>query len=271
VPGHSNDGTASQGPLARSRLGGFWRPRSLVFALDMSTRDWFEWHQKYESSGSWHSARLLVVQQRICDVLDQRGPLRTVSICAGQGRDLLGALRQHSLGHQIPARLLELDARNVEIANRVARDAGLPNVTAVVADAGITDSYLGAVPADLVVLCGVFGNLSPPDTERTIRLLPQLCAPEAMVIWTHGRKPALTRRNLKRALRKRRLPRSFAPRIRRWFAGAGFEEAEYQEFARGQRYNGWFCVGLHRLRGQPPALQPGTRLFTFVGPGALWM
>jgi Putative methyltransferase len=241
-----------------------------VDAVNMSSRDWFAWHQKYETANSWHSARLLVVQQRIRSVLDERGPLRTLSICAGQGRDVLGALRDHSLGAHVPARLLELDARNVELANRAARDAGLPNVSAVVADAGRTDSYLGSVPADLVILCGVFGNLSAADTERTIRMLPQLCAPGATVIWTHGRKPALTARSLKRALRKRRLPRSFAPRIRRWFVRAGFDEAEYQEFARGPRHHGWFCVGTHRLRVHPPALEPGTRLFTFDGPGALW-
>jgi Putative methyltransferase len=242
-----------------------------VDAVPRSMRDWVEWHQKYETSGSWHSARLLVVQERIRAVLDERGPLRTVSICAGQGRDVLGALRDHPWGAQIPARLLELDARNVEIANRAARDAGLPNVSAVEADAGLTDSYLGAVPADLVIVCGVFGNLSPPDTERTIRLLPQLCAPGAAVIWTHGRKPVLTSRSLKRSLRKRRLPGSFAPRIRRWFVRAGFDETNYEEFARGDRNNGRFCVGTHRLRTEPPVLQPGTRLFTFVGPGALWM
>jgi hypothetical protein len=126
------------------------------------------------------------------------------------------------------------------------------------------------VPAELVVLCGVFGNLTAADTQHTIRLLPQLCAPGAAVIWTHGRKPMLTVRRLKRALRHRRLPLSYASRIRRWFAQAGFDEANYQEIARGPRHKGHFCVGTHRFRGDPAGLQPGMRLFTFAGPGALW-
>jgi len=44
------------------------------------------------------------------------------------------------------------------------------------ADAGTTSSYRAAVPADLVLVCGVFGNVTDADMMRTIDLLPTLCA-----------------------------------------------------------------------------------------------
>ncbi len=40
----------------------------------------------------------------------------------------------------------------------------LRGVEVIAADASMTDAYVGAVPADLVLLCGVIGNIStPPD------------------------------------------------------------------------------------------------------------
>ena len=57
----------------------------------MAQRDWFEWHRKYEDADDWHAHRLLIVQRRIREVLDgSTGALQVVSICAGQGRDLIG-------------------------------------------------------------------------------------------------------------------------------------------------------------------------------------
>ena len=32
-----------------------------------------------------------------------------------------------------------------------------------------TDAYTGAVPADLVLLVGIFGNITPADIQRTVR------------------------------------------------------------------------------------------------------
>ena len=47
------------------------------------------------------------------------------------------------------------------------------------ADAGTSDAYAGAVPADLVLACGVLGNVTPDDVAATIAFLPRLCAPGA--------------------------------------------------------------------------------------------
>jgi hypothetical protein len=47
----------------------------------------------------------------------------------------------------------------------------------------------GFRPADLILLCGVFGNISQGDIANTINHLPQLSAEHATVIWTRHRHP----------------------------------------------------------------------------------
>ena len=48
-------------------------------------------------------------------------------------------------------------------------------VEVVTADASLTDHYLGMVPADLVLICGLFGNIADEDIERTVNSCSQLC------------------------------------------------------------------------------------------------
>ena len=112
----------------------------------------------------------------------------------------------------------------------------------VVADAGLTDSYVGAVPADLVIVCGVFGNISDRDVEATVRAMPSLCSQGGAVIWTrHRHEPDLT------------------PAIRRWFADAGFAEQAFTSPGIDS-----FAVGVHRLNGPGVTLSAGRQLFTFT-------
>ena len=40
----------------------------------------------------------------------------------------------------------------------------------------------GAVPADLVLMAGVFGNITDADAQQTITALPEQCAADATVI-----------------------------------------------------------------------------------------
>ncbi|MFI0448427.1 SAM-dependent methyltransferase [Actinomadura sp. 6N118] len=212
-------------------------------------RDWAEWHEAYDDPGSPLSRRLLTVQERIRDVLDEAppGPIIAVSSCAGQGRDLLGVLAGHPRSADVAARLVELDEHNVRVARAAIEEAGLANVEAVAGDASRTDAFAGAVPADLVLVCGVFGNLADADIERTISLLPQLCAEGAHVVWTRNRRPP-----------------DVTPHIHRWFEKHGFEKRwSSPPLERG------YGVGVHRYRGEPAPLERGVRLFTFVGYDAL--
>jgi len=166
-------------------------------------------------------------------------------MCAGQGRDVVDALKVHPRGLDVTARLVESDPEIAEQARSRASSAGLSSLDVRVGDAGLADSYRGAVPADVLVVCGVFGNLTPEDITRTISMLPSLSAPGAHVIWTrHRRPPDLT------------------GAIRDTFGRRGFVEVDFVA------PEPWlFTVGTHRLLRRPDPFNAGARLFTFVGDG----
>jgi Putative methyltransferase len=213
-----------------------------------SGRDWAAWHDAYDDPGSPLAQRLLAVQAWIAAALDQAPPgrLRAVSICAGQGRDLIGVLRDHPRRGDVTARLVELDPRIAATARQLAADAGLTQVEVVTGDAAQTDVYAGLVPANLVLACGVFGNITDGDVARTIRCCAGLCATGGTVVWTRGRfEPDLV------------------PQICEWFAAEDFELLGVSE-----RQTGW-GVGAHRFAGTPAPLPAGERMFTFAGADVL--
>jgi hypothetical protein len=211
----------------------------MTAADDRVGKDWIAWHAAYDDDTPLHH-RLLTVQLRIREALLGRpaGPIRVISACAGEGRDLFGALLDHPRAADVRGRLVELDG---ELAARAAAHAPR-GIDVVQADAGSTDSYLGAVPADLVLLCGVFGNISDLDVERTVRTMPRFCARGATVMWTrHRRQPDLT------------------IDIRRWFASAGFEAVAFDAPEAFE-----WTVGVQRFAAEPESIVPGQRLFSFL-------
>lgn len=206
--------------------------------------DWDAWHQDYADPASTLSERLRVVQQHISDWLDESTPrpVTVLSACAGDGRDLLGVLEHRDDASRVMGLLLETDRRNAEHAAERARRLKLTGVTVEISDAGTTCAYQRAVPADLLLLCGIFGNVSDDDVHRTILAVPQLCAHDAVVIWTrHRQHPDLT------------------PHIRRWFVDAGCKE---EAFVAPE--HAIYTVGVHRFRGEARTLDPDQRLFTFT-------
>jgi hypothetical protein len=188
---------------------------------------------------------LALVQGQVRAVLDRvpAGPVRAISVCAGQGHDLIGVLAEHPRRSDVSARLVELDEHNVLLARRAAREADLDGVEVLAGDASITDSYKSTIPADLILMCGVFGNITPDDVANTIRHLPQLCAPGATVIWTRHRQPP-----------------DLTPYIRETFERHGFEEVYFDSEGSSP-----FGVGAHRLSDPPQPFQEGIRLFEFIG------
>jgi Putative methyltransferase len=206
----------------------------------MSGRDWVAWHAGYENPESNLSRRLTAVQACIRQALDSAPPgrIRVLSMCAGDGRDLLGAMAKHPRKDDVDARLVEL---NESLAERVRVTSAGSHVDVVQGDAGWTDLYVGAVPAHLVLVCGVFGNITDADVERTIAALPELVAQGGHVIWTRYRnEPDLTWN------------------IHTWFSEHGFESWWQSQPDAG------YGVGAHRFLGVPRQLRTGERLFTFI-------
>jgi hypothetical protein len=201
--------------------------------------DWTSWHEQYEDPASPLSQRLATVRQQIALALDRAapGPLRLLSLCAGQGRDVLPVLASHPRGRDVLGRLVELDPE----LSAAARAAAPPSVEVLTADAGTTAASAGAVPADLLLLCGIFGNVPDEDVARTVAAVPSLLATGGTVVWTrHRRPPDLT------------------PQVRAWFAAAGVAETAFVA-APGP---GW-AVGAGVLRAPSTPLDGTRRLFTF--------
>jgi hypothetical protein len=210
---------------------------------DDGASHWWRWHEAYADPDSSLSQRLNAVAARTQQAVQSapEGEVRLVSACAGQAHDVVRALREHPRGDECRGRLVELDSSNAAVARESLRREGLDRLEVVESDAGITDVYEGATPANVVLFCGIFGNITDADVESAVRGVPQLCARGAEVIWTrHRNSPDLT------------------PQIRRWFEDSGFEEVTFDSPS-----NLSFAVGTHRLVRTPPSLRPGVRLFTF--------
>ena len=220
-----------------------------------AVKDWVAWHREYDDPSSSLSARLDCVRRHLAAAIDQMPPgsLQVVSLCAGQGHDVIGVLSGHPRRDDVRALLVESDPRNARLAAQRAAAAGLGQVEVRQADAGYVANFADALPADLLLLCGIFGNVGEADIERTVRAAGSLCSPGGIVIWTrHRRAPDLT------------------PRLRSWFADSGFDEVAFDALDTSKLTS----VGVHRLRGeqdgravrpQRPASLPDGPLFTFGG------
>ncbi len=112
-------------------------------------RDWYAWHAFYDNPRSAMSRRLSWVQDQIRAALDNApaGPVRAISLCAGQRRDVVGALVGHPRRGDVTARPVELDPRNTAFAAA----ADLDNIEVVTGDAALARQYADMVPAELVV------------------------------------------------------------------------------------------------------------------------
>jgi hypothetical protein len=169
----------------------------------------------------------------------ERSPVRVISMCAGEARDLRGALELVPR-RDLVGRLVELDPGLAENARRGLAALGVDRVEVMTGDAGELSAYRDAAPADLVLECGVFGNISDADIERTVRASPALCAPGATLIWTRNRRaPDLT------------------DAIRNWFAQFGFEEIAFEPVP-----GSLASVGVARFVGETTPLAD-QQLFTF--------
>jgi hypothetical protein len=233
---------------------------------------WERWHGAYDNPASPLSERLRLVQAMVRGALDDmapaggreddrgrgpaadggRGPgepIRIISLCAGQGRDVIDVLATHPRAPEVEALLVELDPALAAFARRRAAEAGLGDrVRVEVGDASLCRWYADSVPADLVLVCGIFGNISGEDISATIRALPAFCRRGGNVVWTRHRRPP-----------------DATPGIRARFGEAGFTEVAFDApdgFILG--------TGRHRLDGDPGIFgpfDPERRLFDFVGDG----
>ncbi len=199
---------------------------------DPVSTDWVQWHQAYDRPNSSLARRLHVVQDCLRRALTEvdsgpPGTRRLISMCAGDGRDVLPVLATHDTARRVRALLVELDPRLAERARTSAAHFNLDHVEVRTAAAGATDAYTRMVPAHVVLACGVFGNITTDHVTNTIATLPSLLTEGGIVIWTRGRGFDGTDPSLD---------------IRTWLAGHGFTELSFTAPTDAS-----FRVGMHRL------------------------
>jgi hypothetical protein len=164
-------------------------------------------------------------------------------MCAGQGRDVIPVLERHPRRNDVRAALLEIDPDNVAFARASAAKAGLRQVEVHEVDASNSDPYAPFVPAEILLACGVFGNISNADLEGTVRKLSMLCREGAAVIWTrHWKQPEVI------------------ASIQEWFSESGFRNLSWVALENERKMG----IGVAQLIGPPQPYMPGLRFFTFV-------
>lgn len=214
------------------------------------SKDWLKWHSYYDKPDSSLINRLDVVQRDLRRALQEAPPdcdgvLRLISMCAGEGRDVLPVLGERHT-RRVSAFLIELDPVLSQRARSAAADLGLSGVQVRTADAGATDTYHDLPLAHVLMVCSVFGNISPADMRQTIATLPTLLEPGAIVIWTRsgrtGHDPSLE--------------------VRSCFLSNDFTEISFTPTV-----DDTFRIGMHRFDKRPAdahIAQPGTRMFAFA-------
>jgi SAM-dependent methyltransferase len=212
---------------------------------------WLQWHSHYDTPNSSLAHRLTAVRDHLRRALveapcDAYGGRLLISVCAGEGRDVLPVLAERD-GSGVRAVLVELDPSVSQRAYATATELGLSGVEVRHADAATVDTYGDLPPAHVLLICGVFGHTSVDDAGKVVATLPALLAPGGIVIWT-------------RACRRANDDPSLG--IRDFFLDHGFTELSFCRTA-----DDVFRVGMHQLTAIPAGVRPprpGTRMFTFV-------
>jgi hypothetical protein len=151
-------------------------------------RTWTGWPARaYERSGS--QQRLAAVQVHLADCLDSAatGRVRVLSMCAGDGRDVIGVLESHPRKRDAVAWLVEMDQKSVALGVGRATDAGLAGtINFLRGDATDSATYRNVAPGDIVLVCGVWGHVPSDERASLVSSLAALCRPGGAVIWTRG-------------------------------------------------------------------------------------
>jgi hypothetical protein len=206
----------------------------------MST-DWTDWHGHYDADTSL-SRRLGVVQNRLRGLFASTAPRSVLALCAGEGRDLIPVLAEQPPDRRPTATLVELDADLSATARRRAAEAGV-SITVLVGDAGSPATWSSVPPVDLLMLCGVFGNVNLDDVRTTIGVASALVRDGGRVIWTRGYFDGED---------------DVRPQLRAWFDEVGFDELSFDFEPTG------YGVGVNVWNHATPVRELPDPLFTFI-------
>lgn len=235
-----------------------WRRGSTI--NQMKLREWFG---RRSGRGAWngwpesayrqapYQQRLLAVQDHLAAALNAApaGPVNLISICAGDGRDVIGVLQSHSRRGDVTSWLVEQDGQSVADGFEHAARAGLQNsIHFVHGDATVYETYADIAPANVVLLCGVWGHVPISERPDLVRALAAVCRPTGSVVWTRGVSKGIRRLH----------------EIQAQFAKPAWEQVRVSVVG-----NGHWAIATQRFNGPPAELPRRGQIFHFrTGAGA---
>lgn len=206
--------------------------------------EWRRWHEEYDDPDSRLSRRLEVVRTRLAEILTAHPSeeVRLLSLCAGDARDAIPVLAAHPKGRRVHGLVVELDNVLALRAADSAKRAGLPRLEVRRADAGDIASFSDVLPVDVLLLCGIFGNIERNAVSNIVERIPSVVSEGGFVIWTRGGHDGDDD------------PR---PHIRRCFTEAGMAEMSFNGPLEA------YGVGVNRVSHSGGPLNE-SRLFDFI-------
>jgi hypothetical protein len=221
----------------------------MAFAMD-----WHQWHSAYDKNPAFKK-RLVLVRKHLSNCLDRSAPgeVRIISVCAGDGRDILGTLADHRRLAEARVRLVELDRKLVADGKNASETLGLSgHVEFVNGDATDPSCYRAVAPASIVVICGMLGLVDPSELANVVRAMQALCAHKGHVVWTR-------RLDWRNGVQQTKI-------LGNLMAEAGFRQTKLNMTSfralLSKTPGPSFAVGTHRYDGEPVALPESGRLFT---------
>jgi hypothetical protein len=225
---------------------------------DSVSMDWQKWHDAYDQDPAL-KRRLVLVRKHLSRCLDRSSPgeVRVISVCAGDGRDVLRTLRDHKRLADARVRLVELDPNLVADGKRACQALELSNhVEFINEDATDPSSYRDLAPANIVLMCGMLGLIDLPELPNVVRAMQALCAHKGHVVWTR-------RLDWRDGVRQTKV-------LQNLMTDAGFKQATLSVTSFGVLFFNTprpsFVVGTHRHDGKPAALPESGRLFKISDP-----
>ena len=191
--------------------------------------------------------RLLAVQEHLAECLDSspRGSVHIISMCAGDGSDVIGVLGSHPRRSDVFAWLVESNSQTVADGILQSTRAGLENTVEFLTEDGtLYATYKRIAPTDIVLLCGVWGHVPAQERVQLVRALACLCKPGGTVIWTRGVSKDMTR------LREIQLL---------------FDDPSWNLVRFTLTSDKKWSVGTYRYRGPPLELPESGQIFHFCG------
>lgn len=175
------------------------------------TKDWVRWHDAYADPDSELSRRQNDVVAALTAALESApsGPIRVLTLCAGDARDLSRALHDHPRAPDVVGLVVEMDE---DLASRARANLSEfeHRLAVACADASDPNVWQGILPVDLLILVGIFGNISDDDIRAVIDAVPTMCRLGSSIVWTRHRRPP-----------------DMTPVIAAWFAEAGCESQSF--------------------------------------------